>query len=43
MRLAKLLAFLVIAGGIGLVGFAYLGNLDPDRSTVTVPVDLDAR
>lgn len=31
---------LVLLGGIGLVGFAYLGNLEPAQERVRVPVTL---
>jgi len=39
--LVRILAFLVVLGGIGLAGYAYLGDLDPVRERVTEPVDLD--
>lgn len=39
----KLIVVLVILGGIGLVGYAYLGDLSPDQSDVTAPVMLDAK
>lgn len=41
-RIFKVLLFLMIVGLIGLVGFAYLGNLEPAQSQVTQPVTLDA-
>lgn len=41
-RLFKLLVFLVLAGFIGLVGYAYLGDISPDQQDVRQPVDLDA-
>jgi cobalamin biosynthesis Mg chelatase CobN len=40
--LLKLVAFLVVVGALGLVGFGYLGDLSPDQSDVSVPVTLDA-
>ena len=40
--LLKLVAFLVVAGALGLVGFGYLGDLSPSQSDVSVPVTLDA-
>jgi hypothetical protein len=41
--IVKALAILVILGFIGLVGFAYLGDLSPDQDTVTQPVELDGQ
>lgn len=38
----KILAVLVVLGGIGLTGYAYLGDLTPDVTDVTAPVTLDA-
>ncbi len=40
--LFKLLLLLVVLGGIGLGGFAYLGDLTPERDEIRQPVDLDA-
>ncbi|SFP25209.1 hypothetical protein [Tranquillimonas alkanivorans] len=40
VRLLKVLVFLVVVGFIGLAGFAYLGNLSPERSEVVQPVEL---
>ncbi len=40
--LLKLIAVLVILGAIGLVGYAYLGDLSPVQSDVTAPVQLNA-
>jgi hypothetical protein len=42
MRLIKFLVFLVLFGFLGLIGFAYLGDLRPAQSDVTQPVTLDA-
>ncbi len=41
-RLLRAVFFLVVILGLGLVGYAYLGDLSPDRSEVRIPVDLDA-
>jgi hypothetical protein len=38
----KLVLFLVVAGGVALVGYAYLGDLTPTQSDVSEPVDLNA-
>lgn len=43
MRLLKILAFLIVVAGIGLVGFAYFGNLSPDQAPVSVPIQIDAQ
>ena len=40
-RLVKLLFYLMVLGFLGLVGYAYLGDLSPVRTEVTQPVDLD--
>lgn len=40
-RLFKLLLFLAIAGFIGLAGFAYFGDLSPERTETRVPVTLN--
>ncbi|KKK67899.1 hypothetical protein LCGC14_2949480, partial [marine sediment metagenome] len=40
-RILKLLFFLLIIGFIALIGYAYLGDLSPDRSEVVEPVTLD--
>ena len=42
LRLLKLVLFLLVIGFIGLVGFAYLGDLTPSRTDRVVPVTLDA-
>jgi hypothetical protein len=41
-RIIKALVLLVIFGFIGLVGFAYLGDLSPMQGEVTKPVVLNA-
>ena len=38
----KLIVILLILAGIGLVGYAYLGDLRPEQSDVVQPVTLDA-
>lgn len=40
--LFKFLAVLVILGSLGLVGYAYLGDLSPEQTDVTTPVQLNA-
>ena len=42
MRLIKYLLLLVLIGFVGVVGFAYLGDLSPEQGDVTKPVTLDA-
>ena len=41
-RILKALVLLLILGFIGLVVFAYIGDLTPGRQEVTKPVVLDA-
>ncbi|WP_256369763.1 hypothetical protein [Tropicimonas sp. IMCC6043] len=40
-RLIKLLLYLAVLGGIGLVGYAYLADLTPDQRRVVEPVTLN--
>ena len=40
-RIVKLLLLLAAVGFVGLVGFAYLGDLSPVQQPVTKPVTLD--
>ena len=40
-RLIKFLFFLILLGFIGLVGFAYLGDLRPSQEVIEEPVKLD--
>ena len=40
-RLIKLLLALLCFAFLGLVGFAYLGDLSPEQEDVTQPVTLD--
>ena len=41
MRLLKVLAVLIIAAAVGLVGYAYLGDMAPQRIETRVPVVVD--
>lgn len=40
--LLKLVLFLVVIGALGLVGYAYVGDISPDQTDVSEPVNLDA-
>ena len=40
LRLLKVLAVLIVLIAIGLTGYAYLGDLEPERGPVAVPVTL---
>jgi hypothetical protein len=40
-RLIKALVFLAVIAFLGLVGYAYLGDLSPDQSEMREPVQLD--
>ena len=42
-RLFKLILFLLVAGAVGVVGFAYLGDLGPEQREIRLPVTLDGR
>lgn len=41
-RLLKFLFFVILIGAIGLVGYAYLGDLSPEQKDISTPVELDA-
>lgn len=41
-RLLKFVVLLVVLGGLGLTGYAYLGDLAPAPSEHSVTVTLDA-
>lgn len=41
-RLWKLLLFVIVLAILGFIGFAYLGDLSPDQSLISEPVELDA-
>ena len=42
ITILKFIVILLILGGIGLVGYAYLGDLTPTQTDVVAPVMLDA-
>ena len=39
----KLIVILLFLGAIGVVGYAYIGDLSPEQTEVTEPVKLDGR
>lgn len=41
-RLIKFLLFLLVIGALGVVGYAYLGDLTPEQDEISEPVELDA-
>ena len=41
-RLFKLLVFLIVMGIAAIIGYAYFGDLSPNRVEVNQPVVLDA-
>ncbi|MFA5539364.1 MAG: hypothetical protein WCZ72_08765 [Gemmobacter sp.] len=41
MRKLKVLAVLVLAGLIGLAGYAYFGDMRPETRQIEIPVPLD--
>ncbi|EPX81038.1 hypothetical protein [Litoreibacter arenae] len=42
IRLLKALVFLIVVGIVAIIGYAYLGDLTPNRVEVNQPVTLDA-
>lgn len=40
LRLIKLLMFLVIASGIGVLGYSFLGDMSPDAAPQSMSVTL---
>jgi len=42
MRMLKLLVVLILAGLIGLAGYAYFGDMAPNRREVRMPLQMDA-
>ena len=42
LRLLKLLFILAVLLAAAVVGYAYLGDLSPDRQDVSEPVELDS-
>lgn len=40
-RLLKLLLALAVIGAAALAGYAYLGDMQPERTETRIPVDLD--
>lgn len=41
MRLLKLLFVLAVLLGAAVLGYAYIGDLSPEQSDVSTPVDLN--
>lgn len=41
MRLAKILAVLLVAAVLGLIGYAYLGDMEPQPQEIRQPVTLE--
>ncbi|GAB4387276.1 hypothetical protein [Albidovulum sp.] len=41
LRAVKALLFLSLVGLAGLSGYAYLGDMTPDRDEIRIPVELD--
>lgn len=40
-RVIKVLFFVILLGGLGLLGYSYSGYLMPQQERITAPVDLD--
>ena len=43
VTILKFITILLILGAIGLVGYAYIGDLTPEQVDVVAPVALDAK
>ena len=41
-RALKVLFWLGVVVALAVIGYAYLGDLTPDRTDVTIPLELDA-
>ncbi|MCV6595943.1 MAG: hypothetical protein OIF40_02495 [Mangrovicoccus sp.] len=42
-RIFRAILYLIVLGGLGLTGFAYLGDLTPEQEEMRVPVTLNAK
>ncbi|MFN3970690.1 MAG: hypothetical protein ACK4GO_07955 [Gemmobacter sp.] len=42
-RILKGVLFLAVLAGLGLVAYAYLGDMSPEQGTVSKPVVLDGQ
>jgi hypothetical protein len=42
IRILKVLAVLAVIAGLGITGYAYLGDMAPETGEVRLPVTLDA-
>jgi hypothetical protein len=42
-RLLRGILYLAVLGGLGVAGYAYLGDLSPETREVRLPVVLDAQ
>ncbi|WP_291337948.1 hypothetical protein [Albidovulum sp.] len=43
LRILKVIFILAVMGFAGLAGYAYLGDMTPERSEVRTPVELDVQ
>lgn len=41
LRLLKVFLFLAAVGGLVVLGYAYVGDLDPEQREISTPVTLD--
>ncbi len=41
-RLLKVLLYLAVLAAAAIVGYAFIGDLTPERRDMAIPVDLDA-
>ncbi len=43
LRVLKVIFILAVVGFAGIAGYAYLGDMTPERSEVRTPVELDVQ
>ncbi|MCB2126943.1 MAG: hypothetical protein H6897_10805 [Rhodobacteraceae bacterium] len=43
LRILKVIFILAVVGFAGIAGYAYLGDMTPERSEVRTPVELDVQ
>ncbi|MFV0244274.1 MAG: hypothetical protein ACK5IB_04530 [Qingshengfaniella sp.] len=41
MKLFKVLFYLIVLAALGLLAFAYLGDLSPNQTEIRIPIQID--